>query len=305
MAIEERTTVLGIFRDRTLADQAIAELRQAGWGLDEVRVIGRNSGGGVLASLKSAFTPQDTTTAGAADDLAGLDLPQDQRQLYQHALDSGDYIVLARTQGHQLEVRDILHRHGALNVFTPFEMGGERTVQLRQEVPQIQKYVVDTGEIRIHKRVITEQKTFTVPVTREEVTIERLPRTPPALAPGAYPAPGATQFQAPGQVQGMAVERDPAIDQQVAGSAVQEDEVLREGGTLRILVREEQVFINKTPVVIEEITVRKQALQETRTLVEPIRHEEARIEQAGNVVVRETRTEPDSAPTPVAERQNL
>ncbi|MBA2286244.1 MAG: YsnF/AvaK domain-containing protein [Ktedonobacteraceae bacterium] len=300
MAVEERTTVLGIFRDRTLADQAIAELRQAGWGLDEVKVIGRNTGGGVLASLKSALTQQEATTPGAVDDLAGLDLPQDQRQLYQHALESGDYIVLARTHGHQLEVRDILHRHGALNVFTPFEMGGERTVQLRQEVPQIQKYVVDTGEIRIHKRVITEQKTFTVPVTREEVTIERLPRTPAAQVPAAHP--GSAQFQAPGQVQNMPIERSPVIDQQ---SAVQEDEVLREGGTLRILVREEQVFINKTPVVVEEITVRKQALQETRTLVEPIRHEEARIEQAGNVAVRETRTEPGSAPAPVADRQNL
>ncbi|MDQ2716320.1 MAG: YsnF/AvaK domain-containing protein [Chloroflexota bacterium] len=303
MAVEERTTVLGIFRDRTLADQAIAELRQTSWGLDEVKVIGRNPGGGVLASLKSAFTQQEGTTDGAADDLAGLDLPQDQRQLYQHALDSGDYIVLARTQGHQLEVRDILHRHGALNVFTPFEMGGERTVQLRQEVPQIQKYVVNTGEIRIHKRVITEQKTFTVPVTREEVTIERLPSTPTAQAPSAYPGPGATQFQAPGQAQDMSIERNPVVDQ----STVQEDEVLREGGTLRILVREEQVFINKVPVVMEEITVRKQAVQETRTLVEPIRHEEARVEQAGNVVVRETRVDPGSvaAPTPVADRQDL
>src|SRR5207244_13523349 len=49
------------------------------------------------------------------------------------------------------------------------------TMELREEVLDVQKEWVQREEIRIHVRVITEEKVFKVPVRREEVTIERLP----------------------------------------------------------------------------------------------------------------------------------
>jgi uncharacterized protein (TIGR02271 family) len=51
----------------------------------------------------------------------------------------------------------------------------DRTIQLREERLKVDKTPVETGEVRVGKRVVTEHKTIDVPVEREEVVIERRP----------------------------------------------------------------------------------------------------------------------------------
>jgi uncharacterized protein (TIGR02271 family) len=48
----------------------------------------------------------------------------------------------------------------------------EHTMQLREEQLDIKKDRIQTGEVKIHKEVVEEQKTFTVPIRREEMVIE-------------------------------------------------------------------------------------------------------------------------------------
>jgi uncharacterized protein (TIGR02271 family) len=48
----------------------------------------------------------------------------------------------------------------------------EQTLQLREEQLAIKKERVQTGEVKIHKEVVEGQKTFTVPIKREEMVIE-------------------------------------------------------------------------------------------------------------------------------------
>lgn len=55
------------------------------------------------------------------------------------------------------------------------ETTGERTVRLNEERLQATKRPVEAGEVGIRKEVVTEQQTIDVPVTREEVVIERRP----------------------------------------------------------------------------------------------------------------------------------
>jgi uncharacterized protein (TIGR02271 family) len=57
---------------------------------------------------------------------------------------------------------------------------GEVRMQLAEEELEIGKRIVGAGEVRVHKRVQTEQVREVVPVTREDVTVERRP-----LAEGA------------------------------------------------------------------------------------------------------------------------
>jgi uncharacterized protein (TIGR02271 family) len=52
---------------------------------------------------------------------------------------------------------------------------GGRTIQLLSEVIRVNKERVNTGEARLHKEVRTEQQNIQVPVTREELVIERVP----------------------------------------------------------------------------------------------------------------------------------
>ena len=48
----------------------------------------------------------------------------------------------------------------------------EPKIQLREEQLDIKKQRVQTGEVTIHKEIVEEQKTFTIPIRREEMVIE-------------------------------------------------------------------------------------------------------------------------------------
>jgi uncharacterized protein (TIGR02271 family) len=51
--------------------------------------------------------------------------------------------------------------------------GDSARLQLRKEQLEISKELVQTADVISHKEIITEEKTITVPVTREELVIER------------------------------------------------------------------------------------------------------------------------------------
>ena len=48
-------------------------------------------------------------------------------------------------------------------------------MQVHEEQLRAHKQPVETGEVRVRKDVVTEQQTLQVPVTREEVVVERRP----------------------------------------------------------------------------------------------------------------------------------
>ena len=56
-----------------------------------------------------------------------------------------------------------------------YTRGQERTMTLAEEELAVGKRNVQAGEVNVHKRVETERVAQTVPVTREEVTVERRP----------------------------------------------------------------------------------------------------------------------------------
>jgi len=137
-----------------------------------------------------------------------------------------------------------------------FDRGGSSTgtrvdvdqqrLQLREEELRAQKRQVETGQVSLGKDVVEENRTIDVPVTREEVTIDRRP-----------------------------VERR-ASDQPI-------DETDK---TIEVPVREERVDMEKRPVVYEEVAVGKRTVTESQTVSDTVRREEARIERDGDVNVR-------------------
>jgi uncharacterized protein (TIGR02271 family) len=52
---------------------------------------------------------------------------------------------------------------------------GEQRMQLREEQLQVYKQPVETGQVGLRKEVVSEQQSVDVPVTHEEVYIERRP----------------------------------------------------------------------------------------------------------------------------------
>jgi uncharacterized protein (TIGR02271 family) len=61
---------------------------------------------------------------------------------------------------------------------------------------------------------------------------------------------------------------------------------IQEGEEVRVPLREEQVRVEKQPVVTEEVTVGKQPVQETERVEGTVRREEPRVETEGDVDVR-------------------
>jgi len=120
------------------------------------------------------------------------------------------------------------------------------TVRAVEEELHARKTPVQS-EVKVTKEVHTEHKTIDVPVTREEVVIER-----------HAPTGGRTASAA-----------DIGEHQQI-----------------RIPVTEEQVTVEKTPVVKEEVTVQKRKVQGTERVSGTVRSEEIKVEADPNAKVR-------------------
>jgi uncharacterized protein (TIGR02271 family) len=119
-------------------------------------------------------------------------------------------------------------------------------IELREEELRVEKERVEAGEVRLRKEVVKENKTIDVPVTREEVVVEK------RSVGGRRPASG----------------------------QVGEDE------EISVPVMEEQVQVEKTPVVREEVSLKKQQVQDSRQVSDTVKREEAWVDTAGTAEVR-------------------
>lgn len=264
MATTEHSTVIGVFRDHTRATQAIDELHHAGFRDDKIRVRQEATASGLLDPLASQLTEYEAEGRTLPDELMDKGIPQDEAYYYQQEFEAGHSVVTVESNDHAQEVRAILQRYGAYDAsragtsHSPYEqtkshraigqMEGDRTIPVREEVLQAHKQLVQTGEVVLRKEVVTEDKTITVPITREELVIERRPTS---LQPSDQPVQ--------------------------AGETL--EEALKDGGTLRIVLHEERVRIEKYPVVLEEILISKRQIEEQKPISGTVKREVVYIER--------------------------
>lgn len=278
-----RELVVAAFPDHARAEQAVHELLQMGIEHQQIYFAGPEaSTGGPLGKAKSLFTRQESEAGKIFDTLVAEGTPEDDARIFQSEYEAGRSIVAVQTGGtlRTPEVLSTLTRHGgygadqrrssqatsstAAPAATATGMQGreaqgremrEREAQdkqrlkLREEELQARKEPVETGEVRVRKEVVTEPKSVDIPVTHEEVYVERHP------------------------VAGQPSE---------SGAPIGQDE----GEVYRIPVREEQIQVEKRPVEREEVILGKQPVQEVKHVTEPTRREEARVEHEGDIDVR-------------------
>ncbi len=125
---------------------------------------------------------------------------------------------------------------------------------LREEIG-IEKVARESGHVRIHKTVHTEEKRFSVPVTREEIVIEH-----------------------------VAVGRDAGLS--AGDGSFQED-------TVDVPLYEEEVRVSKRPIIDEEVVVRTVARSVEREGSAMLRHEEAEVEDTRKAASGSTATSDD------------
>ncbi|MBS4204919.1 YsnF/AvaK domain-containing protein [Lederbergia citrea] len=121
----------------------------------------------------------------------------------------------------------------------------EKKLKLHEEKLHVDKERVQSGEVSVEKHVVEEEQKVDIPISREEVYVER------------RPVNGADQ-----------------LDETAA--TFDED-----GENIHIPITEERIEVTKKPVVNEEIVIGKREYEDTETVNETVRREEADIDRSG------------------------
>jgi len=246
------------------------------WGLALISgivlpVVGPAIVGGTLGVILSSAAA-GAAAAGLVGALIGMGIPEEEATFYDTEFQAGRTIVTVNADTRYDEAVAILQRNESYDFHTASgrcsktstaacatgtKMTGTKTstqagkvVQAKEEKLHPHKQTVETGEVTVRKEVHTEQKTLQVPVTREEIVIER---------------------------------HAPATGRTVATSDI------KAGEEIRIPVREEQVHLEKETVVKEEVSVGKRKVKDTEQVTGTVRKEEIKVDKKGEVDVKEKR----------------
>jgi uncharacterized protein (TIGR02271 family) len=195
-------------------------------------------------------TPEDYGSDDVNHSLAGLSVPAEHARYFGHQLGTSDEgaIVTVTAQGRETEAVEILEENGADigDDAADFDYGAATTkptsaqnIQLFGEVLRVHKDRVSRGEVRIRKEVSTTTQSIEVPVTREELVLERVP----------------------------------VSGQQAASNATFTSE------EIRIPLSEERASVEKQAVVREEVRVGKKAVTDVESFDEQVRSEELKVDQ--------------------------
>lgn len=132
------------------------------------------------------------------------------------------------------------------------EENPDEVLRMREERLDVNKENVQTGEAVVKKVVTEETKTIEVPVTKEELVIER---------------------------------------RAVNNQASDDTDFLDEDSEIRIPLSEEQVHVNKEAVVTEEVRISKRDVQETKNVSDTVHKEYLDIESTDDTRIQDEPTD--------------
>ncbi|GLV60519.1 hypothetical protein KDH_73380 [Dictyobacter sp. S3.2.2.5] len=126
MSVTPSPTVVGVFRDRSVLEQAIEALYRAGFAQDQIRYsVPDNTSGGFLNDLKSLFTGSGASGSGdLANDLTGMGLTSEQARYYANEYDNGNIVMAVQALDNEQEAMNIFHQFGAYGIHNTLREAG-------------------------------------------------------------------------------------------------------------------------------------------------------------------------------------
>jgi hypothetical protein len=109
------STIVGVFRDRATAEQAMEELRNTGFDRDQIRYAGPGTVGSFLDDIKSLFTGPNASGSVLANDLSNMGLSDEEARCYANEYNNGNSILAVNATGREQDAANILHKYGAYN----------------------------------------------------------------------------------------------------------------------------------------------------------------------------------------------
>jgi len=255
------STAAGLFRSEPQAERAIDALTAAGFSKKDIGVAIASDGkadtrSGVSEKIRSLFSPNERQEYDSGNDLDVLQhmgLRDADASFYRNSLYRGGVLVTVNAGTRSREADAILHNLGAEDISkgattqTTAVRGDQGTqhIQLLGELLRVYKDRVHRGSVTLKKNVVTEHQQVEVPVTREEVVIERHPVSGQQARTGSF----------------------------------------EPGKEVTVNLEEERVRVEKQPVVREEVSVGKRQVQQTQRVGGDVKHEELKIDRQGDVNV--------------------
>ena len=265
-------TILGVFDEPAMADQAIDALQTAGFSSNQIHGAGQHSSGGFMAGIKNFFSGDDAVSGTQSSDMKGMEVSDEEASYYEQQSQAGHRVVAVQANGREQEAAEILRANGAYNygmqhgtiqatsatqtshahTHDDADIGDEQVLHLREEQMNVGKQRVQTGEVGLHKEIMTEQKTMNVPVTHEEAFIERRP---------------------------------------VTNTTTTDTSPIGGDETIRVPLSEEKVNVRKDTLVTDEVSLGKRAVEQTQQVTDTVKREKAHIEQEGDAPIHGTRSD--------------
>ena len=298
-----RKTAIAIFDDRTRAQRAIEELKRAGFTENEIGITARDTSGadasdghkethakegaiagvtagagvgalwglGILAGVLPAIGPAiaggtlaailssaaaGAATAGIAGTLIGLGIPEEEARYYDEEFRAGRILVTVGARGRLDEAQSILARNGGYDQRSAPQRTARSEPGMRAgdgARPQNRRTLeAREEELRVSKRPVQTGEAE----IRKEVRTER------------------QTVDVPVRKEELVVERHAAGRQPASGP-------VGDGGRVRVPLSEEQVEVEKTPVVRERISVGKRTTEEEEHIGATVKKEDFKVDKRG------------------------
>jgi len=324
MTKNKQSVAVGVFETRREADQAVEQLRQAGFRADQIGVAARNAdastkttgtkstsdsseaenvgtgatagalagagiggliGLGVLAGVVPVIGPAiaagtlgvilsnaagGAAIAGLSGALIGWGMSNEDATYYEGEMKAGRYVVTVHADGRIDEAWRIMHQYGAFNRQYPragaaTSTSGSTATSAHRMTGEATRETAGERTMKLHEEQLHARKQ---PVETGEVRVRKDVVTEHQT------------IDVPVQREEVVIERRPA-----SGTASSSD--IQPGQEVRIPVKEEQVRVEKETVTKEEVHVGKRQVQDTKRVSGDVRKEEVKVEQKGNVDVRD------------------
>jgi uncharacterized protein (TIGR02271 family) len=321
MTAKQRSTVVGVFEDRRHADQAVADLKKAGFRDDQIGVAMRHD-----ESLGAAGTTAEATDSHAGSGamagaltglglgtLAGLGVLAGVIPVVGPAIAAGTLGVILSNAAVGAGVVGLagaligagVPEEEATYYHSEFE-AGRTIVTVKADgrydeawtiLKRHSAYDMSTrgtaATARTASNAVTASRgavgaasgreSDTIQVKEERLRAEKRPVDAGEVRIHKEVHTETRNIEVPVQREEVVIERTPMHGKAVAGD-------IREGEEIRIPVREDQVNVVKDAVVTEEVRVGKRVVQDTEHVSGQVRKEEVHVDRQGDVEVRDRGT---------------
>jgi uncharacterized protein (TIGR02271 family) len=304
MAAKQRSTVVGVFEDRVRADQAVADLKRAGFRDDQIGVAMRHTEGAAGTAATDDTYAGEGATAGVLTGLglgalAGLGVLSGVIPVVGPAIAAGTLgVILSNAAagaavaglagaliGYGIPEEEAKYYHGefeAGRTIVTVQADGRYDEALailrRHGGYDMSSCPAPAASARATSRSAGGEAD-TIQVKEERLHAEKRPVEAGEVTVRKEVRTETKHIEVPVQREEVVIERTP-----VHGRAA--TDVIREGEEVRIPVREEQVNVSKEAVVTEEVKVGKRMVQDTEHVSGQVRKEEVKVEKTGDVDIR-------------------